>query len=230
MTLVFLIFSGLVLRWPKTKRLHWHTWLSFHTAQKGRDFLANLHAVFGTWLFLAYLLAALTGLTWSYEWYRSGLTSLAGVNKSQAIKGKHKPAIQADKVGAISHVEPDIELVWTTFRAKVPHYQKLILLLPSTLMQTVQILYLDPSAAHPYANNRIVINGSNGMVEKHELYFDKTNGEKFMASLYALHSGHFFGLTGRLIMMLASLLLPFFVITGWIMYLQRRKARSNIQH
>jgi sulfite reductase (NADPH) flavoprotein alpha-component len=167
----------------------------------------------------------LTGLTWSYEWYRGGLNNLVGVNKSQAIKQKLKRTDQAEKPSLVANAEPDMELVWKAFRAKVPHYQKLILLLPSAPMQSVQILYLDSFAAHPYANNRIVINGSNGTVEKHELYFDKTSAEKFMASLYALHSGHFFGLTGRLIMMFASLSLPFFAITGWIMYLQRRKSR-----
>lgn len=225
--LVFLIISGMVLRWPKTKRLSWRTWLCMNTMQKGRDFLAQLHAVSATWLFLAYLLAALTGLAWSYEWYRSGLSNLVGVNKSQAIKQKLKPTVQTDKPGLVFGTEPDLNLVWKTFRARVPHYQKLILLLPSAPTKAVQIWYLDPSAAHPYANNRIVIDGSSGEVEKHELYAEKTKGEKFMASLYALHSGHFFGLTGRLIMMLASLLLPFFAITGWFMYLQRRKVKPN---
>lgn len=229
LALLFLIISGLVLRWPKTARLHWRSWFAMNTAQKGRNFLASLHAVAGTWLFLAYLMAALTGLTWSYEWYRSGLTSLAGVTKSQATKVKFKAPVAAHKASDVSKAEPDIALVWQTFRAKVPHYQKLILLLPATAAQSVQILYLDSSAAHPYANNRIVIDGISGEVEKHELYADKTKSEKFMASLYAIHSGHFFGLTGRLIMMLASLLLPLFAITGWLMYLQRRKLKLNLK-
>jgi sulfite reductase (NADPH) flavoprotein alpha-component len=227
LALVFLVFSGLVLRWPNTKmeRLSWRTWLRMKVRQKGRDFLAQLHAVSGTWLLLFYLLAALTGLTWSYERYRSGLTSLVGVNKSQAIKATIKSTVPTDKPSLISNGEPDIALVWKTFRAKVPHYQKLIMLLPSTPAQSVQILYLDPLATHFYANNRIVIDSISGEVEKHELYADKTKAEKFMASLYAMHSGHFFGFNGRLMMMLASLSLPFFVITGWLMYLQRRKSK-----
>ena len=226
--LVFLIFSGIYLRWPKTKRLSWRTWLSFNFKvdgrQKSRDFLAHLHAVSGTWLFLVYLLFALTGLTWSYDWYRSGLTSLAGNNKSQAIKVKSNSPVQLDKQNAVTGPEVDIDLVWKTLSKRVPNYQKLIFLLPSTPQQSVQILYLEPNAPHPYANNRIVINGMSGEVEKHELYADKTTGEKFMASLYAIHSGNFFGFVGRLIMMLASLSLPFFFVTGCLMYLRRRKS------
>lgn len=225
--LVFLILSGIYLRWTKIKHVSWRTWFFINTREKGRGFWANLHAIGGTCLFLLYLLFALTGLTWSYEWYRSGLTNLVGVSKIPSLSAKLKLDSVLDKTSHHSSTEADIELVWKTFHDKVPQYQKLIMLLPLTTAQSVQILYLDPSATHPYANNRIVIDGNNGAVEKHELYAAKTIGEKIMASLYSIHSGHFFGLTGRLIMALASLLLPFFFVTGCLMYLQRRKAKSN---
>lgn len=232
--MVFLILSGVYLRWTQIKHSSWRTWLVVSGKENGRGFLVQLHAIFGTWLFLIYLLVALTGLTWSYEWVRNGLarvTSLVDVSKLPPLKSQLKINSSLEKSNLVSSPEtgekPDIALVWKTFEAKVPEYQKLIMLLPSSPMQSVQILYLTPSAAHPYANNRIVINGMNGEVEKHELYADKTAGEKIVASLYAIHSGHFFGLTGRLIMALASLLLPFFAITGWMMYLQRRSARPH---
>ncbi len=168
----------------------------------------------------------LTSLAWSYDWYRSGLSALAGVSaggKTPSAGNQAKPAIRADIVTSAAPGEPNLALVWATFSATVPHYQKLILLLPSRPAQPVQILYLD--SEHAYANNRIVIDGVSGALQKHELYADKSAGEKLMASLYAIHSGHFFGVTGRLIMMLASLSLPLFALTGWIMYLQRRRSR-----
>ncbi len=227
LALVFLIFSGMVLRWPKTRRLSWRTWFAMHGTQPGRDFLARLHAVSGTALFLVYLMAALTGLAWSYDWCRSGLSSIAGTNKTQAIKVKLQAIVHVDKPSLVPDSEPDLNLVWKSFRSAVPHSKKLILLLPSAPMQAVQILYLTPLSSHPYANNRIVINGISGEVEKHELYAEKSKGEQFMISLYALHSGHFFGITGRVIMMLACIFLPFFAISGWVMYLQRGKSRPQ---
>lgn len=223
---LFLLLSGLYLRWPKTGRLNWRSWLAIDSGKRGRSFLAQLHAVLGTWLFLAYLLIVLTSLAWSYDWYRSGLSALAGVSaggKTPSAGNQAKPAIRADIVTSAAPGEPNLALVWATFSATVPHYQKLILLLPSRPAQPVQILYLD--SEHAYANNRIVIDGVSGALQKHELYADKSAGEKLMASLYAIHSGHFFGVTGRLIMMLASLSLPLFALTGWIMYLQRRRSR-----
>src|SRR5215813_1925295 len=78
LALVVLCLSGLYLRWPR-KILDWRTWLTFNTTLKGRAFLWRLHAVTGTWVVLFYLLAGLTGLFWSYDWYRNGLSALTGI-------------------------------------------------------------------------------------------------------------------------------------------------------
>ncbi|WP_313465412.1 PepSY-associated TM helix domain-containing protein, partial [Pseudomonas nitroreducens] len=73
--LIFFCLSGLYLRWPR-KALNWRTWLIFDWRKKGRAFNWDLHAVAGTWCLVFYLLASLTGLYWSYEWYRNGLFKL----------------------------------------------------------------------------------------------------------------------------------------------------------
>jgi len=48
-----------------------------------------------------------------------------------------------------------------------------------------------------------------------------------MASIFPLHAGSFFGLPGLILMMLASLLMPLFAITGWMLYLDRRKKKRS---
>jgi uncharacterized iron-regulated membrane protein len=95
--LVFFCLSGLYLRWPR-KALDWRTWLTFDWAKKGRAFNWDLHAVAGTWCLLFYLLFALTGLFWSYEWYREGLNKLladapaAGQQQKRGEgRGRHGP-------------------------------------------------------------------------------------------------------------------------------------------
>src|SRR5690606_16856213 len=80
--LILMALSGIYLRWPK-KVGSLRAWLSLDWRQKGRSFLWHLHAVVGTWVFLFYLLAAGTGLWWSFDWYRAGLYSLAGVEQPQ---------------------------------------------------------------------------------------------------------------------------------------------------
>lgn len=223
---LFLLVSGVYLRWPKTLPLNWRSWLHLDMHSSGRNFFSNLHVVMGAWLWLAYLLVALSGLSWSYTWVHSGLEQLLGAQKTQPVAASAKPKTQTGLNAAPQPEEASLDRVWKTFQDAAPAYQKMILLLPSSPQKPVQILYLSLDAPHPYANNRMLIEASNGALQKHEMYADKSPGEKLLASLYALHSGAYFGTAGRIIMLLASALLPLFALTGWIMYLQRRKKIS----
>jgi len=88
--LVVMALSGLYLRWPR-KIFDWRVWLALNRSQKGRAFLWSLHSVMGTWVMLCYLLAALTGLYWSYDWYRDALFSLTGAPRPVQTTGPAKP-------------------------------------------------------------------------------------------------------------------------------------------
>lgn len=82
MLLLLIAGTGIYLRWPRLVT-SLRTWFTFRWALKGRTFLWHLHAVVGTWVLLFYLLASLTGLYWSFEWYRDGLFSITGAPRLQ---------------------------------------------------------------------------------------------------------------------------------------------------
>src|SRR5690606_6548185 len=65
-----------------------------------------------------------------------------------------------------------------------------------------------------------------GRVLSHQRYADKRLGERLIGSMLPLHSGSFFGLPGLVAMMLASLAMPLFTITGWLLYLSRRARKK----
>ena len=60
-----------------------------------------------------------------------------------------------------------------------------------------------------------------------ERYDDKKFGAQIVSSIFPLHSGSYFGLVGVIVFLLASLAMPVFAVTGWIMYLQRRAPRAR---
>ncbi len=66
---------------------------------------------------------------------------------------------------------------------------------------------------------------ASGQLLKDRRYNDSSAGKQLLASVYALHVGSYFGLAGRLLMMLASLAMPLFFITGWLLYLDRRRKK-----
>jgi len=231
--LIFFCLSGLYLRWPR-KPLNWRVWLTFDWAKKGRAFNWDLHAVAGTWCLLFYLLFALTGLFWSYEWYREGLNRLladappAGEQQKRGEgRGRHGPP-RVD-----SNAPPlvvDYDAVWKSLRdAAGPGLATYNLRLPPVGGQPATLFYLLDDAAHERAFNTLTLDPANGAVKRHEQYNDKSFKAQLLASVYALHVGSYFGLPGRIIMTLASLSMPLFFVTGWLLYLDRRRKKRQVR-
>lgn len=121
----------------------------------------------------------------------------------------------------------NLEAAWASFVARTSSegYVTATLTLPQDAKRPLEIRYMDADPAHDRAFSTMSLDTSTGNVVRHERYGDKRIGEKFMASIFPLHSGSFFGLPGMLAYMIASLSMPVFAVTGWMMYLDRRKKK-----
>ena len=212
LALVVLCLSGLYLRWPR-KVLDWRVWLTFNTAVKGCAFLWRLHTVTGTWVLLFYLLAGLTGLFWSYDWYRNGLYALTGASP---------PTREGTVLETPATSAPDIAAIWASFLRATSGFSTANVTLPDKPTHALEIRYLDADLPHDRAFNQLVLHPVSGAVLRHDRYAERPFGVKFMNNMFVLHSGSFFGLPGLVLMMVASLVMPLFAITGWQLYLGRR--------
>lgn len=223
--LVLMALSGLYLRWPG--RHTWRAWLALDFRLKGRSFLWNLHSIVGTWVLVAYLLMALTGLQWSYEWYRNGLYAIAGQERP-AGRGPGGGAREAPSGPA----EPvDMSIAWAAFVSATggAPFDTATINLARGASAPIEIRYLKANPPHERAFNTIAVDASTGEVIRHERYAQKSPGGKLVSGIFPLHSGSFFGLPGTVFFMVASLAMPLFTVTGWMLYLNRRarKARAR---
>lgn len=231
--LVFFCLSGLYLRWPR-QALNWRAWLTLEWAKKGRAFNWDLHAVAGTWCLLFYLLFALTGLFWSYEWYREGLNKLLAdapatgqQHKRGEGRGRHGPQT-LDKNAPPLVV--DYDAIWTRLKeAAGPGLVTYNLRLPPAGGQPATLFYLLEGADHERAFNTLTLDPATGLVKRHERYTEKSFKAQLLQSVYALHVGSYFGLPGRIIVTVASLTMPLFFITGWLLYLDRRRKKRQVR-
>ena len=79
---VVILLSGLVVWWPLNRKM-------FNNRvrvvlNKGRNrFLHDIHVAGGFYVLLLLLAMTLTGLTWSFEWYKEGFYSVLGVEMAQ---------------------------------------------------------------------------------------------------------------------------------------------------
>ncbi|MED5596594.1 sulfite reductase flavoprotein subunit alpha [Janthinobacterium sp. P210006] len=222
--LLGLALSGLYLRWPR-RPLDWRTWLTFDPALKGRSFLWNLHAVAGTWCLVVYVALTLTGIYWSYDVVRDNIDAWAGKPPRVAqAPGKKGPAREKQEAPAV-----DIGLAWSSFQQHAPGWTLASVRLPTRAGEAVQFTWLASDAPHERARSRLSIAPADGAVTENEPYSRQGLGSRLVNIIYPLHMGTYFGLPGRIIVTLASLGLPLFAITGWMLYLGRRKAKRAVQ-
>jgi sulfite reductase (NADPH) flavoprotein alpha-component len=99
--------------------------------------------------------------------------------------------------------------------------------LPAAPAETLSIRYLEPNPRHERAYSSVEVRIADGAIESHVRYADKSFGDRFMASIFPLHSGRYFGMAGVIVFMMASLAMPLFAITGWMLYLARRRRKKR---
>jgi len=221
--LVFFCLSGLYLRWPR-QVASWRAWLTLDWRKKGRAFNWDLHSVFGTWCLLAYLLSALTGLYWSYDWYSQGLTKLLSDAPQNERVRKRGPAPEGPAPVA------NYDAIWSSIYSNAgPGLSAYNIRMPAVAGQPATIYYLLDDSPHDRALNQINLDPATGEVKSHDRYASKTFGSQLLTSVYALHTGSYFGLAGRIILTLSSVLMPLFFITGWLLYLDRRRKKRQVR-
>ena len=223
--LIFFVLSGIYLRFPK--KHSFKQWFFIKPKLKGRNFIWDLHAVVGTWMVVFYLLFACTGLYWSYDWWRAGMFKVMGVEQPQRNQqnnehGKDKqPELQKQQLNTI------LTQTWNGVNAQIGReYSSLTLNIPKHDDAKVELSFVDATPQHERARNQAIYNYQDNKFEKFELYEQKKLNEKIMSSMLPVHRGSFFGSTYQFIAMLASLAMPLFFITGWMLYLKRRKQKK----
>ncbi|ENW21709.1 PepSY domain-containing protein [Acinetobacter haemolyticus] len=226
--LIFFVLSGLYLRFPKKHSLK--QWLFIKPKLKGRNFIWDLHAVVGTWVVIFYLLFACTGLYWSYDWWRAGMFKVMGVEQPQRHQQNHDQNKKEQPDLSNQQVNTILTQAWTGVNANIGReYSSLTLNIPKLADQKIELTFIDPTPQHERARNQAIYNYQSHQFEKLDLYEDKKLNEKIMSSMLPVHRGSFFGSTYQFIAMLASLTMPLFFVTGWMLYLKRRKQKKLTQ-
>ena len=79
---IFVLISGIVIWIPRTAKA-WKNSFKISVNKGWRRFWYDLHIAGGLYTFLFLLVMSLTGLTWSFGWYRTGFYKVFGVETTQ---------------------------------------------------------------------------------------------------------------------------------------------------
>lgn len=102
---VFVLISGVVVWWPRTRKALKNS-LKIVANKGWRRFWYDLHVAGGMYALVFLLAMALTGLTWSFQWYRTGFYKTFGV-EVQPSMGHGNAAANATAKGGKREKSPE---------------------------------------------------------------------------------------------------------------------------
>ncbi|CAM2787059.1 PepSY domain-containing protein [Acinetobacter celticus] len=119
---------------------------------------------------------------------------------------------------------------WTGFNAQVGReYSSITFNIPKKANNEMEVSFVDSIPQHERARNKATYDYQASQIKKLELYEDQKLNQKIMNSMLPVHRGSFFGPVYQFAAMLAALIMPLFFITGWMLYLKRRKQKRLTQ-
>ena len=225
--LLVLMLSGVVVYFPRLKKAFFKSF-TFKFKHKGRSFLSTMHSALGMWVLPFYLVSTITGLSLSYHWFSDILYNSAGVEKKSHKKHSMKNAVlnmvQNRQKEDLSSQK--IQNVFDLFKENITDYSSASLKFEAK-KDVFTLNYLKKEPQHYRARNEISLDLKNNTIVKHEEFSKQPLEEKLLKSMIQVHTGEYFGRIGQILMLLASSTMALFTITGFMMYFQRRKKKSN---
>lgn len=241
-TLLFVVVlvSGIVIWWPRTKKALKNS-LKISVGRGLRRFWYDLHVAGGMYALVFLLAMALTGLTWSFGWYRTGFYKVFGVEVQQG--GGHGAATQSVKGSGKSpnkaigreHKRDRGEHISSPFAYWQQVYEQLAEKNPGCK----QIALSDGSAnvsfsgfGNQRASDRYKFNPRSGEISDVLPYKDAEKSGKIRGWIYSVHVGSWGGMFTRILTFIAALIGAILPLTGyylWIKRTWRKKRRVSLK-
>lgn len=244
--LVFVLISGIVIWWPRTRKALKNS-LKI-TATKGwKRFWYDLHVAGGMYALIFLLAMALTGLTWSFPWYRTAFYKVFGVEVQQRAAQGHEQKSDAQKRNTklVAHREKKREgnEVRKGERSRRPennHSDMYSVTSPFVYWQEIydklrrqnpeykQISIFSGTASVSFnrfgnqrASDRYSFNTDNGEFTETSLYQHQDKSGKIRGWIYSVHVGNWGGMFTRILTFIAALLGAALPLTGYYLWIKR---------
>jgi len=229
-TLIFVItlISGIVLWWPKK----WNKSTrekSFTIKWKGTFKRVNydLHNVLGFYsLFIVFAIAC-TGMVYGIEWFSKGLYwTTSGGNTLPGFVRHESDSLQ---LGKNYTPQQAMDIAWNKVLAKHPDAKGFYYNFPDTSRPKATINITIYPSVGKYYNNVSYAFDQHTVKEmpKHEVYGarfeDASFGVKLRKMNYDIHVGSILGLPGKVIAFFAALIGASLPITGFIIWIGKKK-------
>jgi len=228
---VFVLISGVVVWWPRTRKALKNS-LKIVANKGWRRFWYDLHVAGGMYTLVFLLAMALTGLTWSFQWYRTGFYKTFGV-EVQPSMGHGNAAANATAKGGKRDGKPEGREGRGAHRySPYTNWQQVYEQLAEANPDYKQISVSDGSASvavprfgNQRGTDRYKFNPRNGEITETTLYKDLDNSGKIRGWIYSVHVGSWGGMLTRILTFVAALIGASLPLTGYYLWIRKKIKR-----
>jgi sulfite reductase (NADPH) flavoprotein alpha-component len=217
--IIIISISGLWLYLPPMRRNFFKS-MAINFKRGWFAILYKLHIVIGIYTLIFVLIMCLTGLYWSYGWYRTMLYKISGVEQPVRNQMQRQPR-QVETVNDFNY----LDTIVATFKENVGDDYTSLTLNVASQNGTYSVSYQDKNGDM----NRAQVNLNTKEFIPNNTVDNRTLGQKFMSNIYPLHGGHFFGEIGKFLWCVSSAAMALFMISGFVMFYKRIKARYRLK-
>ena len=224
-TIIFMILaiSGIVLWFPK--KIKWKTvkaGFKIRTNANWKRINHDLHNTLGFYACILILIMGITGLCWSFEGYRDGLSAIMGTR----VFGNRGGGPEIDLESFDNEKSISLEEAIALANRELDYKGFLSIGLPSDENPMYSFRKLADNSWSTVAQDRLQIHKSGKVVGK-EIYADKPLNVKIASAIKPIHTGTIYGAFSKWIYFLACLIATSLPITGTIIYINKLKKKSK---
>lgn len=244
LALAIILISGLVIWYPRNRKVLKNR-LKIKTKAGWYRFFYDLHVSGGFYATLLLLVLTLTGLTWSFGWYRDAFYTVFGVEttQTQAHAPAATPAPSAQEAPSRERGSGNREgnrdgnrergsgegRERSQKRTDYRQWAEVLSTLQSQYKEYNSITIQDGSATVSTArygntrgSDRYTFNPATGEITEVQLYKDLPDSGKIRGWIYSVHAGTWGGMTTKILSCLVSFLGAVFAITGYYFWIKKK--------
>lgn len=227
---IFLEITGLILWFPSNFR-KWKAWvtgLTIKTKAKWKRVNHDLHNTLGFYSALIIIIMCLTGLSWSFGWYRDGVNSLFQA-KLFRIK-THKPALLKNDYQNMEYIS--VDSLYQIANSEFADYEGTVDIRLSSADENRAVSVRKSQTEAFFTRpgiDRIEINPYNGEKMFVERFSDLPLNVQVLDLNRSLHTGDIFGMSSKILYFICCLIATSLPITGFIIWFGKLKKKKRIR-
>lgn len=231
LALAVILISGLVIWYPRNKKVLKNR-LKIKTKSGWHRFFYDLHVSGGFYATLLLLVLTLTGLTWSFGWYRDAFYTVFGVSTNQprvratapssssntsGEKGSHGNSGSSERKGKQQKRTDYTQWaeILSDLQIRYPEYNSITIQDGTATVSTANY-------GNTRGSDRYSFDPASGDITEIQLYKDLPKSGKIRGWIYAFHAGTWGGMATRVLSCLVSFLGAVFAITGYYFWIKKK--------